>query len=307
MATDQRIEFPNCDPQELALHDDGFPPTEPHRLLSPCRFEDAQSDFDNSDEEIIISTDEVEVPNVSSRGPDSATTECPVMNEEQAKIIDQGIDVHFYAPRSPSRPKVLEHMNISEFERENFMKTCFKRSLRCLRHEVAGCNIAMQLGGWVPVSEAIRGLSKEFRDHNSQNHKRSTFCVFLNTRAKGFSPTPTSHTPEFQSECVEKGYPPDNPETPDIMDNSLILNLRQVIPFYGYAKDPYVRDYAHARWSRNDTQREALCESAEPSVVHNRSHPGQSRHPAKLRILRKHKQDENSLRWFEVVDSGHQF
>ena len=160
VATDQQIEFPNCDPQELALHDDGIPPIEPHRLPSPCRFADAQSDSDNSDEDTRISTDEVEDPNPSSRQPDSAMTEWPVM-KERAKIIDQGIDLHFYAPKPPVRVKALDHMNISEFERENFLKTCSERLLRCLRHEVAGCNIAMQPGGWVPASEAIRGLRKQ--------------------------------------------------------------------------------------------------------------------------------------------------
>ena len=146
----------------------------------------------------------VEDPNLSSRRPDSATTEWPVMNEEQAKIIDQGIDVHFYAPRSPTRPKVLDHMNISEFERENFMKTCSKRLLRCLRHEVAGCNIAMQPGGWVPVSEAIRGSSKEFRDHNSQNHKRDLLCI-LEYANQGVLTDSNESYPRVQFKCVRRG------------------------------------------------------------------------------------------------------
>ena len=129
------------------------------------------------------------------------------MNEEQAKIIDQGIDLHHFAPMSPTRPKVLEHLNISEFEREGFMKTCSKRLLRRLRHEVAGCNIAMQPGGWVPVSDATGGLSKEFRDHTSLNPKRDLLCtyVFLNTRSKGFFPILTSHTPEFNSNASRRG------------------------------------------------------------------------------------------------------
>ena len=254
VATDQLVEFPNCDPQELAQHDDGVPPTEPRRLPSPCRFADAQSDSShNSDEETRISTDEVEDPNLSSRRPDSATTEWPVMNEEQAKIIDQGIDVHFYAPRSPTRPAVLEHMNISEFECENFMKTCSTRLLRCLRHEVAGCNIAMQPGGWVPVSEATRGLSKEFRDHNSQNHIRDLLCI-LEYANQGILTDSNKSYPRIQFKCVKKGYPPDNPETPDVLDNSLILNLRHIIPFYGYAKDPYV--ITHMRAGRGMTRKE---------------------------------------------------
>ena len=253
VATDQQIDFPNCDPQELALHDDGIPPTEPHRLLSPCRFADAQSDSGNSDEDSRISIDEVEDPNPSSRQPDSATTELPVMNEEQAKIIDQGIDVHFYAPKSPARAKVLDHMNISEFERENFLKTCPKRLLRCLRHEVAGCNIAVQLGGWVPVFEAIRGLSKEFRDHNSENHKRDLLCI-LEYANQGILTDSYGSYPRIQFKCVMKGYHPDNPETPDVMDTTLILKLQQIVPFYGYSKDPYV--IAHMRAGHGMTRKE---------------------------------------------------
>ena len=167
------------------------------------------------------------------------------------------------------------------------MKNCSKRLLRCLRHEVAGCNIAMQLGGWVPVSEAIRGLSKEFRDHNSQNHRQDLLCI-LECANQGILTDSNESYPRTQFKYVMKGYPPDNPETPDVMDNSLILNL-QHHPILSVRQRP-IRDYAHARWSRNDTQRESLCKGAEPSVVHNGLHPGQSRHPAKLRFLRKHKQ-----------------
>ena len=68
----------------------------------------------------------------------------------------------------------------------------------------------------------------------------------------------------------------------------------------------FIRDYAHARRSWNDTQRESLRKGAEPSAVHNVLHPGQSRHSAKLRILRKHTQDENSLRCLEVADAVRQ-
>ena len=114
VATDRRIEFPNCDPQEMALHDDGPPPTEPHRLPSPSRFADAQSDSDSSDEENRIPTDTVEDPNLSSRRPDSATTEWPVMNEEQAKVIDQGIDVQYYteAAQTPESIGASENLRI---------------------------------------------------------------------------------------------------------------------------------------------------------------------------------------------------
>ena len=252
VATDQQIYFPNCDPQDLALHDDGIPPIEPHRLPSPCKFADAQSDSDNSDEDTRISTDEVEDPSPSSRQPDSATTEWPVMNEERAKVIDQGIDVHFYAPKSSARPKVFDHMNISDLERENFLKTCPKRLLRCLGHEVAGCNFAMQPGGWVPVSEAVRGLSEEFRDHNSQNHK-DPLCM-LGYGNQGILTDSNESYPRTQFKCVMKGYLPDNPETPDVMDNTLILNLRQIIPFYGYSKDPYV--ITHMRAGHGMTRKE---------------------------------------------------
>ena len=116
VATDQRIEFPNCDPQELALHDGGSPPTETHRLPSPSRFADAQSDSDNSDEENRTPTDEVEDPNLSARRPNSATIEWPVMNEEQAKTIDQEIDVHYYVrtevAHTPESIGASEHLRI---------------------------------------------------------------------------------------------------------------------------------------------------------------------------------------------------
>ena len=135
------------------------------------------------------------------------------------------------------------------------MKTCSKRLLGCLRHEVAGCNIAMQPGGWAPVSEAIRGLSKEFRDHNSLNYKRGLLCI-LEYANQGILPDSNESYPRIQFKCVEKGYPPDNPETPEIMDNSLVLNLRQVIPIHGHAKDkdPYV--ITHMRASHGMTRKE---------------------------------------------------
>ena len=208
VATDQRIESPNCDPQELALHDDGSPPTEPHRLPSPSRFADAQSDSDSSDEENRIPTDTVEDPNLSSRRPDSATTEWPVMNEEQAKIIDQGIDVQYYAPKSPTRPKALEHLNISEFERDSFMKTrSYKRLLRCLRHEVAGCNIAMQPGGWVPASEAIRGLRKQRIQRSQFSEPLKGPSVYSRIREPRDSPRLQRVIPQNSIQMRREGVP----------------------------------------------------------------------------------------------------
>ena len=139
---------------------------------------------------------------------------------------------------------------------------------------------------WGVVSEAIRGLSKEFRDHNSLNHKRDLLRI-LEYANQGILTDSNESYPRIQLECVKRGYPPDNPETPDVMNNSLILKLRQIVILW--VRQRPIRDYAHVRWSRNDTQRESLCKGAEPSVVHNGLHPDQSRHPAKLRFLRKHK------------------
>ena len=51
-----------------------------------------------------------------------------------------------------------------------------------------------------------------------------------------------------------KGYLPDNPETPGVMDNTLILNLRQIIPFCGFGKDPYV--ITHMRAGQGMTRKE---------------------------------------------------
>ena len=154
----------------------------------------------------------------------------------------------------------------------------------------------------MPVSEAIRGLSKEFRDHDSLNPKRDPLCI-LEYANQGSLPDSYESYPRIQFKCVEKGYTPDNPETPELMQNPLVLNLQQAIAFYGDSKDPFV--ITHMRAGHGMTRR-GIRKSTEPSVVHNGLHPGQSRHSAKLRFLRKHTQDENSLRWFEVADAVHQ-
>ena len=134
-------------PTSLSWHyvHDEFPfSSGQNRLPSPSGFADAQSDSEHSgDEERIptdISEDEVEESDLPARRTNSTPSEWP-------KIIDQGIDVWHFAPKMPTRPKVLEHQNISEYERESFLKLCSKRLLRCLRHEVPGCNVAMQPGG----------------------------------------------------------------------------------------------------------------------------------------------------------------
>ena len=72
---------------------------------------------------------------------------------EQAGIMDQGIDVVIST-------KFFDSDYIAEDHRELVLKQCSKRWFRCLRHEVAGCNIAMQPGGWIPVEEALRALRK---------------------------------------------------------------------------------------------------------------------------------------------------
>ena len=204
MAIDQRIGFPNYDQLELALHDDGSPPSEANRLPSPSGFADAQSDSDNSDEENRNPTDEVEEPNLSARRTNSATIEWPVMNEEQAKIIDQGIDVYHFAPMSPTRPKVLEHRNISEFERESFMKNWFEvaqmpqaRS-RWVQDRNATWGLGTSLGSNQRTKQRIQ------RSRIPEPEKGPSVYVFLNTRTKGFFPIPTSHTnPRIQFKCVD--------------------------------------------------------------------------------------------------------
>ena len=117
VAVDQRIELPNNDELELALHDDSSPPSEQNRLPSPSGFADAQSDSDHSDDEDRIPTDksedEVEEADLPARRINSPPSEWPPVNQEQAKIIDQGIDVWHFAPQVLTRPKVLEHQNIS--------------------------------------------------------------------------------------------------------------------------------------------------------------------------------------------------
>ena len=106
---------------------------------------------------------------------------------------------------------------------------------------------------WGVDSEAIRGLTKEFRDRNSRNHKKDLLCI-LEYANQGILNDPDESYPRVQFKCIMKGYIPDNQETPDVMNNSLILNLRQTIPFYGYTKGQYV--ITHMRAGHGMTRKE---------------------------------------------------
>ena len=86
----QRVEFPNYDMLELALHDDGSPPSESNRLPSPSGFADAQSDSGNNDDEDRIPTDEVEEPNLSARRIKSPPIEWLTVNEERQRSSTKG-------------------------------------------------------------------------------------------------------------------------------------------------------------------------------------------------------------------------
>ena len=166
VAADKGVELPNNGELELALYDQLGPPKEENRLpnLSPSGFVDVQFESDHSsDDEPIptaLSEDEVEEPDLPAPRINPPPDEPPPLCEEQANIINQGIDVWRFAPNGIFRQKVLDHQNRSDSDRGGVLKQCSKRLLRCLRHEVSGCNITMQLGGWVPVSEAIRELTK---------------------------------------------------------------------------------------------------------------------------------------------------
>ena len=255
MAADRGVQLPSKDELELALYDQFGPPKKENRLPSPSGFVDAQSESDHSsDDEPIptgLSEDEVEEPDPPAPRINPPPDEPPPLCEEQAKIINQGIDVWHFAHNGSIRPKIPDHQNMFDYDRGGVLKQCSKRLLRCLRREVSGCNIAMQLGGWVPVSEAIRGLTKEFTEHNSQNPMRDLLCVpeYAN---QGILPDSIEPYPRIQVKCVHSGFSPDNPETPERMTNAFGINMEH---FYTIlrVKDS-VRDHTHARWTRNDTE-----------------------------------------------------
>ena len=145
VAADRGIDLPSSDEIELALYDQFGPPKEENRLPSPSGFVDAQSESDHSsdDEQIptALSEDGVEGPDLPAPRINSPPDEPPPLCEERAKIIHQGDDVWHFAPNGTTRPKTLDHQNISDYDREGVLKQCSKRLLRCLRHEVSGCNI----------------------------------------------------------------------------------------------------------------------------------------------------------------------
>ena len=162
-AADRSVDLPSDNELELALHDQFPPPMEENRSPSPSGFADAQSESDRSDEEqgpTALSEEEVEEPDLPAPRINSPPDEPPPLCEAQAKIIDQGIDAWYFAPKGIIRPQILDHENISDHGRGIVLKECSNRLFRCLRHEVSGCIIAMQPGGWVPGAEAIRGSQK---------------------------------------------------------------------------------------------------------------------------------------------------
>ena len=89
------------------------PPKEESRLPSPSGFVDAQSESDHSsDDEPIptaLSEDEVEEPDLPAPRTDSPPDEPPPLCDEQAKIMNQGIDVWHFAPNGIICPKILDH------------------------------------------------------------------------------------------------------------------------------------------------------------------------------------------------------
>ena len=240
VAADKSINLLITNELELALHDQFPPPLEENRLPCPSGFTDAQSESGHSDDDeqspTQLSQDEVEEPVLAKRRTNSPPNEppppWPPLCEEQAKIIDQGINVWRFAPNGPNRPQILDHKNISDHGRQDFLKQCSKRLLRYLRREVSGCNIAMQLGGWVPVPEAIRGLSKEFSEANSNNPERDLLCV-LEFANQGVFNNSFEPYPRVQLRCVQKGYRPDDPETPEQRSNLIHMNVEQLIPSCG--------------------------------------------------------------------------
>ena len=155
VAADRGIDLPNKDELELALYDQLPPPKEENRLPSPSGFVDAQSESDHSDDDeqipTALSEDEVEEPDLPAPRINSPPDEPPPRCEEEARTINQGTDVWHFAPKGTTCPKILDHQNISDYDREVVLKQCSKRLLRRLRREVFGFNIAMQPGGWVPV------------------------------------------------------------------------------------------------------------------------------------------------------------
>ena len=131
VAADKVIELPNNDELELALYGQFAPLKEENKLPSPSGFVDAQSESDHSrDDEPIptaLSEDEVEEPDFPAPRIDSPPDEPPPLCEEQAKIIHQGYDVRHFAPNGIIRPKVLDHQDVSDYDRESVLKQCSKR------------------------------------------------------------------------------------------------------------------------------------------------------------------------------------
>ena len=278
VAADKGIELPNNDELELALYDQLGPPKDENRLPSPFGSFDAQSESDHSsDEEPVptaLSEDEVEEePDLPAPRINSPPKEPPPLCEEQAKIIDQGIDVWHFAPNAIIRPKILDHQNMLDYDREGVLKQCPKRLLRCLRHEVSGSNIAMQPGGWVPVSEAIRGLTEEFTEYKSQSPKRDVLCV-LEYANQGILPDSIEPYPRIQVKCVQRGFSPDNLEIPERMTNALGINMEHFIPFYG-SKIPCA--ITHMRAGHRMTRKEGRNAPVPQRMwylVHDRLDPG---------------------------------
>ena len=130
VAADKGIELPNNDELQLALYDQFGLPKEENRMPSPSGFVDAQPESDHSSHDEPIPTalfeDEVEEPDLPAPRTNSPPDEPPPLCDEQAKIINQGIDVWHFAPTGTFRPNMLDHQNMSDYDREGVLKQCSK-------------------------------------------------------------------------------------------------------------------------------------------------------------------------------------
>ena len=101
-----------------------------------------------------------------------------------------------------------------------------------------------------------------------------------------------------------KGYLPDNPETPDIMHNTLVLHLRRIIPFYVYSKHQDV--ITHMRAGHGMTRKEIRFARVPNRVWHTTDYTPVKQDTLQSCIFIENTNNFNYLRWFEVAVTGHQ-
>ena len=189
----------------MALHDQIPPPREENRLPSPSGSADAQSDHSDDEQDSTARfEEEFEEPDLPAARINSPPDEQPPQCQEQARIIDQGTGVWHFAPKGITCPQILDHENISDNEREIILKQCSKRLLRCLRHEVAGCSIAMQPGG----GSQSKKLPEDHRENSTNTIRRTqreTYVLcFLEFANQGILPDSFEPYPRIQVECVQR-------------------------------------------------------------------------------------------------------